>query len=134
MAGLTVFSLPARRQSGSFLSTGWFTMILALELCEEIVVYGMVSDSYCRSVQPGAGQEGGWGGLEDQGPHARGSGSRGVQGMWASGWVAEARHPLGPVPMEKRFSLWDRLDANLCSASMPLGGSRHHPEPPFPPV
>ncbi|XP_011786848.1 PREDICTED: alpha-N-acetyl-neuraminyl-2,3-beta-galactosyl-1,3-N-acetyl-galactosaminide alpha-2,6-sialyltransferase [Colobus angolensis palliatus] len=37
-----------RRQSGSFLSTGWFTMILALELCEEIVVYGMVSDSYCR--------------------------------------------------------------------------------------
>ncbi|XP_042101597.1 alpha-N-acetyl-neuraminyl-2,3-beta-galactosyl-1,3-N-acetyl-galactosaminide alpha-2,6-sialyltransferase isoform X2 [Ovis aries] len=36
-----------RRQSGSFLSTGWFTMILALELCEEIVVYGMVSDSYC---------------------------------------------------------------------------------------
>uniref|UniRef100_A0A5F9C470 ST6 N-acetylgalactosaminide alpha-2,6-sialyltransferase 4 n=1 Tax=Oryctolagus cuniculus TaxID=9986 RepID=A0A5F9C470_RABIT len=38
-----------RRQSGSFLSTGWFTMILALELCEEIVVYGMVSDSYCRS-------------------------------------------------------------------------------------
>lgn len=23
-------------------------MILALELCEEIVVYGMVSDSYCR--------------------------------------------------------------------------------------
>ncbi|XP_045739169.1 alpha-N-acetyl-neuraminyl-2,3-beta-galactosyl-1,3-N-acetyl-galactosaminide alpha-2,6-sialyltransferase isoform X3 [Mirounga angustirostris] len=39
---------PGRRQSGSFLSTGWFTMILALELCEEIVVYGMVSDSYCR--------------------------------------------------------------------------------------
>nr|KAF6487671.1 ST6 N-acetylgalactosaminide alpha-2,6-sialyltransferase 4 [Rousettus aegyptiacus] len=37
-----------RRQSGSFLSTGWFTMILALELCEEIVVYGMVSDNYCR--------------------------------------------------------------------------------------
>ncbi|XP_077002034.1 alpha-N-acetyl-neuraminyl-2,3-beta-galactosyl-1,3-N-acetyl-galactosaminide alpha-2,6-sialyltransferase isoform X1 [Tamandua tetradactyla] len=37
-----------RRQSGSFLSTGWFTMILALELCQEIVVYGMVSDSYCR--------------------------------------------------------------------------------------
>lgn len=42
-----------RRQSGSFLSTGWFTMILALELCEEIVVYGMVSDSYCRSDRPG---------------------------------------------------------------------------------
>ncbi|CAK6433587.1 unnamed protein product [Pipistrellus nathusii] len=37
-----------RRQSGSFLSTGWFTIILALGLCEEVVVYGMVSDSYCR--------------------------------------------------------------------------------------
>lgn len=49
--------LPARRQSGSFLSTGWFTMILALELCEEIVVYGMVSDSYCRSGRPGPGRE-----------------------------------------------------------------------------
>ncbi|KAH0505286.1 Phosphatidylinositol 4-phosphate 5-kinase-like protein 1 [Microtus ochrogaster] len=42
----TVYST-MRRQSGSFLSTGWFTMILALELCEEIVVYGMVSESYC---------------------------------------------------------------------------------------
>lgn len=45
---LTCPILP-RRQSGSFLSTGWFTMILALELCEEIVVYGMVSENYCRS-------------------------------------------------------------------------------------
>lgn len=71
-------------------------MILALELCEEIVVYGMVSDSYCRSVQPGPGQKGSWGGLEDQGPHTGGSGSCGVQGMWASGWVAEAQTPLGP--------------------------------------
>lgn len=35
-------------------------MILALELCEEIVVYGMVSDSYCRSGQSGPGQEGSW--------------------------------------------------------------------------
>ncbi|ERE71220.1 endoglin [Cricetulus griseus] len=41
-----------RRQSGSFLSTGWFTMILALQLCEEIVVYGMVSDSYCSEKSP----------------------------------------------------------------------------------
>uniref|UniRef100_A0A8D0HRC0 alpha-N-acetylneuraminyl-2,3-beta-galactosyl-1,3-N-acetylgalactosaminide6-alpha-sialyltransferase n=1 Tax=Sphenodon punctatus TaxID=8508 RepID=A0A8D0HRC0_SPHPU len=37
-----------RMKSGSFLSTGWFTMILAMELCEQIFVYGMVSDSYCR--------------------------------------------------------------------------------------
>lgn len=66
-AGLTMFSLPARRQSGSFLSTGWFTMILALELCEDIVVYGMVSDSYCRSGQPGPGQKGSWGGLTLEG-------------------------------------------------------------------
>ncbi|NWU90687.1 SIA7D sialyltransferase, partial [Upupa epops] len=37
-----------RMKSGSFLSTGWFTMILAMELCEQISVFGMVSDSYCR--------------------------------------------------------------------------------------
>uniref|UniRef100_A0A6J0TSA4 Alpha-N-acetyl-neuraminyl-2,3-beta-galactosyl-1, 3-N-acetyl-galactosaminide alpha-2,6-sialyltransferase isoform X1 n=2 Tax=Pogona vitticeps TaxID=103695 RepID=A0A6J0TSA4_9SAUR len=38
-----------RMKSGSFLSTGWFTMVLAMELCERIVVYGMVSESYCRN-------------------------------------------------------------------------------------
>ncbi|KAG8447740.1 hypothetical protein GDO86_015016 [Hymenochirus boettgeri] len=37
-----------RAMSGTFLSTGWFTMILAMELCEEIAVYGMVSENYCR--------------------------------------------------------------------------------------
>ncbi|KAM4664040.1 alpha-N-acetyl-neuraminyl-2,3-beta-galactosyl-1,3-N-acetyl-galactosaminide alpha-2,6-sialyltransferase isoform 1-T2 [Discoglossus pictus] len=37
-----------RAMSGSFLSTGWFTMILAMEMCEEIYVYGMVSENYCR--------------------------------------------------------------------------------------
>uniref|UniRef100_A0A5F8GNY7 alpha-N-acetylneuraminyl-2,3-beta-galactosyl-1,3-N-acetylgalactosaminide6-alpha-sialyltransferase n=2 Tax=Monodelphis domestica TaxID=13616 RepID=A0A5F8GNY7_MONDO len=41
-----------RMKSGSFLSTGWFTMILAMELCDHIVVYGMVSDSYCRKKSP----------------------------------------------------------------------------------
>ncbi|XP_044295764.1 alpha-N-acetyl-neuraminyl-2,3-beta-galactosyl-1,3-N-acetyl-galactosaminide alpha-2,6-sialyltransferase isoform X2 [Varanus komodoensis] len=30
-----------RMKSGSFLSTGWFTMVLALELCEKIFVFGM---------------------------------------------------------------------------------------------
>ncbi|NXG84414.1 SIA7D sialyltransferase, partial [Stercorarius parasiticus] len=39
-----------RMKSGSFLSTGWFTMILAMELCEQIYVFGMVSDNYCRCV------------------------------------------------------------------------------------
>ncbi|XP_030363323.1 alpha-N-acetyl-neuraminyl-2,3-beta-galactosyl-1,3-N-acetyl-galactosaminide alpha-2,6-sialyltransferase [Strigops habroptila] len=37
-----------RLKSGSYLSTGWFTMVLAMELCEQIYVFGMVSDSYCR--------------------------------------------------------------------------------------
>ncbi|KAM5146359.1 alpha-N-acetyl-neuraminyl-2,3-beta-galactosyl-1,3-N-acetyl-galactosaminide alpha-2,6-sialyltransferase [Mantella aurantiaca] len=37
-----------RAMSGTFLSTGWFTMILAMELCEEVSVYGMVSENYCR--------------------------------------------------------------------------------------
>ncbi|XP_060613553.2 alpha-N-acetyl-neuraminyl-2,3-beta-galactosyl-1,3-N-acetyl-galactosaminide alpha-2,6-sialyltransferase [Anolis sagrei] len=38
-----------RMKSGSFLSTGWFTMVLAMELCEQIFVFGMVSESYCRN-------------------------------------------------------------------------------------
>ncbi|XP_063000577.1 alpha-N-acetyl-neuraminyl-2,3-beta-galactosyl-1,3-N-acetyl-galactosaminide alpha-2,6-sialyltransferase [Elgaria multicarinata webbii] len=37
-----------RMKSGSFLSTGWFTMVLALELCEQIFVFGMVNENYCR--------------------------------------------------------------------------------------
>ncbi|XP_028571282.2 alpha-N-acetyl-neuraminyl-2,3-beta-galactosyl-1,3-N-acetyl-galactosaminide alpha-2,6-sialyltransferase isoform X3 [Podarcis muralis] len=37
-----------RMKSGSFLSTGWFTMVLAMELCEQIFVFGMVSENYCR--------------------------------------------------------------------------------------
>ncbi|NXE46433.1 SIA7D sialyltransferase, partial [Casuarius casuarius] len=37
-----------RMKSGSFLSTGWFTMILAMELCEQVSVFGMVNDNYCR--------------------------------------------------------------------------------------
>ncbi|NWI11299.1 SIA7D sialyltransferase, partial [Crypturellus soui] len=37
-----------RMKSGTFLSTGWFTMILAMELCEQILVFGMVTDQYCR--------------------------------------------------------------------------------------
>lgn len=48
-------------------------MILALELCEEIVVYGMVSDSYCRlDWRPGWGQGAGKEG-EGVRPRARGS-------------------------------------------------------------
>lgn len=45
-----------RIKSGSFLSTGWFTMILAMELCEQICVFGMVSDSYCRCDRGGGGR------------------------------------------------------------------------------
>lgn len=47
-----------RMKSGSFLSTGWFTMILAMELCEEICVFGMVSDSYCRCMGGSRGRRG----------------------------------------------------------------------------
>lgn len=94
---MLTFPLPARRQSGSFLSTGWFTMILALELCEEIVVYGMVSDSYCRSGQPGPGQEErpGRGGPWAPCPGLT-LGELGARGAWAPPWAAEAQTPLGP--------------------------------------
>ncbi|KAK1164120.1 alpha-N-acetylgalactosaminide alpha-2,6-sialyltransferase 5-like [Acipenser oxyrinchus oxyrinchus] len=37
-----------RRISNSWLSTGWFTMTIALELCDRINVYGMVSPDFCR--------------------------------------------------------------------------------------
>ncbi|XP_072918694.1 alpha-N-acetylgalactosaminide alpha-2,6-sialyltransferase 5 isoform X2 [Hemitrygon akajei] len=37
-----------RKTSNSWLSTGWFTMIIALELCDRIDVYGMVPPELCR--------------------------------------------------------------------------------------
>ncbi|XP_006634827.1 alpha-N-acetylgalactosaminide alpha-2,6-sialyltransferase 3 [Lepisosteus oculatus] len=38
-----------RIQSGSYLSTGWFTLILAMDVCREIHVYGMINETYCRT-------------------------------------------------------------------------------------
>lgn len=35
-------------KTGAFLSTGFFTMILAIDMCDSIRVYGMVDDGYCR--------------------------------------------------------------------------------------
>lgn len=34
-------------KTGAFLSTGFFTMILAIDMCDSIHVYGMVDDGYC---------------------------------------------------------------------------------------
>ncbi|XP_035746221.1 alpha-N-acetyl-neuraminyl-2,3-beta-galactosyl-1,3-N-acetyl-galactosaminide alpha-2,6-sialyltransferase isoform X2 [Egretta garzetta] len=39
-----------RMKSGSFLSTGWFTMILAMELCEQICVFGMGEEPLKRAL------------------------------------------------------------------------------------
>lgn len=36
-----------RMETGAFLSTGFFTMILAMDLCDSIHVYGMIDDNYC---------------------------------------------------------------------------------------
>ncbi|XP_047425503.1 alpha-N-acetyl-neuraminyl-2,3-beta-galactosyl-1,3-N-acetyl-galactosaminide alpha-2,6-sialyltransferase [Mugil cephalus] len=36
-----------RMKTGAFLSTGFFTMILAMEMCDTIHVYGMIDDNYC---------------------------------------------------------------------------------------
>lgn len=42
-----------RQKSQSWLSTGWFTMVIAIEICDEIKVYGMVPPNYCgRQPQP----------------------------------------------------------------------------------
>ncbi|XP_037627248.1 alpha-N-acetylgalactosaminide alpha-2,6-sialyltransferase 5b isoform X2 [Sebastes umbrosus] len=36
-----------RKSSNSWLSTGWFTMAIAVELCDRIDVYGMVPPDFC---------------------------------------------------------------------------------------
>uniref|UniRef100_A0A3B3ZMC0 ST6 N-acetylgalactosaminide alpha-2,6-sialyltransferase 4 n=1 Tax=Periophthalmus magnuspinnatus TaxID=409849 RepID=A0A3B3ZMC0_9GOBI len=36
-----------RMKTGAFLSTGFFTMILALDICDSINVYGMIDNNYC---------------------------------------------------------------------------------------
>ncbi|XP_071379422.1 alpha-N-acetyl-neuraminyl-2,3-beta-galactosyl-1,3-N-acetyl-galactosaminide alpha-2,6-sialyltransferase [Centroberyx affinis] len=36
-----------RMKTGAFLSTGFFTMILAMDMCDSINVYGMIDDNYC---------------------------------------------------------------------------------------
>ncbi|KAM6984648.1 alpha-N-acetylgalactosaminide alpha-2,6-sialyltransferase 6 [Aplochiton taeniatus] len=36
-----------RKKSQSWLSTGWFTMVMAIEMCDDIRVYGMVPPSHC---------------------------------------------------------------------------------------
>ncbi|XP_033127105.1 alpha-N-acetyl-neuraminyl-2,3-beta-galactosyl-1,3-N-acetyl-galactosaminide alpha-2,6-sialyltransferase-like [Anneissia japonica] len=37
-----------RTQARTWLSTGWYTMLLAIDACDSINVYGMVDDTYCR--------------------------------------------------------------------------------------
>uniref|UniRef100_UPI00398E673D alpha-N-acetylgalactosaminide alpha-2,6-sialyltransferase 3 n=1 Tax=Pristiophorus japonicus TaxID=55135 RepID=UPI00398E673D len=34
--------------SGTYLSTGWFTLVLAMDVCHKIHIFGMVNDTYCR--------------------------------------------------------------------------------------
>ncbi|XP_058380114.1 alpha-N-acetylgalactosaminide alpha-2,6-sialyltransferase 6 isoform X1 [Diceros bicornis minor] len=36
-----------REKSHSWLSTGWFTIVIAVELCDHVHVYGMVPPDYC---------------------------------------------------------------------------------------
>lgn len=35
-------------KTGAFLSTGFFTIILALDVCDSIQIYGMINDNHCR--------------------------------------------------------------------------------------
>ncbi|XP_062920789.1 alpha-N-acetylgalactosaminide alpha-2,6-sialyltransferase 3 isoform X3 [Mobula hypostoma] len=37
-----------RLLSGTYLSTGWFTLVLAMEVCPKIHIFGMINDAYCR--------------------------------------------------------------------------------------
>ncbi|KAL0965171.1 hypothetical protein UPYG_G00277730 [Umbra pygmaea] len=36
-----------RMKSGAFLSTGFFTMVLLIDICDSILIYGMIDDNYC---------------------------------------------------------------------------------------
>uniref|UniRef100_A0A4W3HU88 alpha-N-acetylneuraminyl-2,3-beta-galactosyl-1,3-N-acetylgalactosaminide6-alpha-sialyltransferase n=1 Tax=Callorhinchus milii TaxID=7868 RepID=A0A4W3HU88_CALMI len=36
-----------RVQSGSYLSTGWFTLVLAMDVCHKIHIYGMINATHC---------------------------------------------------------------------------------------
>lgn len=40
----------SRMSSGAYLSTGWFSILFAKDVCREINVYGMVEDDYCSKV------------------------------------------------------------------------------------
>ncbi|XP_078582034.1 alpha-N-acetyl-neuraminyl-2,3-beta-galactosyl-1,3-N-acetyl-galactosaminide alpha-2,6-sialyltransferase-like [Branchiostoma floridae x Branchiostoma japonicum] len=37
------------KASGTWLSTGWFSMLVAMEMCDVIRVYGLSSEDYCRT-------------------------------------------------------------------------------------
>ncbi|XP_007898509.1 alpha-N-acetylgalactosaminide alpha-2,6-sialyltransferase 6 [Callorhinchus milii] len=37
-----------RKQSHSWLSTGWFTMVIAVGICDSLHVYGMIPYNHCR--------------------------------------------------------------------------------------
>uniref|UniRef100_UPI00398F29CC alpha-N-acetylgalactosaminide alpha-2,6-sialyltransferase 6-like isoform X2 n=1 Tax=Pristiophorus japonicus TaxID=55135 RepID=UPI00398F29CC len=39
-----------RKKSHSWLSTGWFTMVTAIDLCDSVQVYGMVPPNHCKNV------------------------------------------------------------------------------------
>ncbi|KAJ8286865.1 hypothetical protein GJAV_G00044230 [Gymnothorax javanicus] len=41
-----------REKSRSWLSTGWFTMVIAIEICDKIHVYGMVPPNHCSKRPP----------------------------------------------------------------------------------
>ena len=36
-----------RKEAQTWLSTGWYTIIAALDICQEVTVYGMADENYC---------------------------------------------------------------------------------------
>ncbi|XP_033109600.1 alpha-N-acetylgalactosaminide alpha-2,6-sialyltransferase 5-like [Anneissia japonica] len=39
----------SKKNTNTWLSTGWYTFLVAIDMCEEIDVYGFVDENYCRS-------------------------------------------------------------------------------------
>ncbi|XP_006824879.1 alpha-N-acetylgalactosaminide alpha-2,6-sialyltransferase 3-like [Saccoglossus kowalevskii] len=40
-----------RDASGSWLTTGWFTLIMALKMCEHVKIFGMIESGHCSTIR-----------------------------------------------------------------------------------
>ncbi|XP_006824882.1 alpha-N-acetyl-neuraminyl-2,3-beta-galactosyl-1,3-N-acetyl-galactosaminide alpha-2,6-sialyltransferase-like [Saccoglossus kowalevskii] len=46
-----------RKSSGTWLSTGWYTMLLALKICDRLNMYGFIESDHCYKIQPSSSKD-----------------------------------------------------------------------------